>query len=56
MTSFINDQYKMCSSFSDDYANAIMIADRYGLTSEVIYEMTINGLSPIEALYEWDLI
>lgn len=46
----------MTLSISDQYKNAIEIADRYGLTSEIIYEMTVNRLSPIQALYEWDLI
>lgn len=36
-------------------SEAILLADKYNLTSEVIYLMD-NGYSPNEALAEWDLL
>lgn len=38
------------------FEEALMLADKYGLKSEVLYEIDVNGLSPIEALYEWDIL
>ena len=35
---------------------AISTAAKYKLQAEVIYEMDHNGLSPEEALSEWDII
>ena len=35
---------------------AITIAHEYGLEEEVIYEMDMNGCTPEEALYKWDLL
>lgn len=35
---------------------AISTAAKYKLQAEVIYEMDHNGLSPEEALSEWDIL
>ena len=35
---------------------AIITAAKYMLQAEVIYEMDHNGLSPEEALAEWDIL
>jgi hypothetical protein len=35
---------------------AIATAMKFGLQGEVIYEMDHNGLSPEEALSEWDIL
>ena len=34
---------------------ALAVAAKYGLIGEVIYEMDRKGLSPEEALSEWDI-
>ena len=38
------------------FEEALMLADKYGLKSEVFYEMDVNGLSPTEALFECDIL
>jgi len=35
---------------------ALAVAAKYGLIGEVIYEMDRKGLSPEEALSEWDIL
>lgn len=39
-----------------DKNDAIKIASEYGLEGEVKYSMNVLGMSPVEALIEWDLL
>lgn len=49
-------RYVSTESHSLTREEAITAATKYGLQGEVIYEMDHNGLSPEEALAEWDIL
>lgn len=35
---------------------ALAVAEKYGLTAEVAYEMDVHNCTPEEALAEWDIL
>lgn len=46
---------KIPSDVTSEQAAAIDLAEEYGLGAEVEYAMFVQGMSPEEALDEWDL-
>lgn len=43
-------------NLTSEQIKALTLAKEYGLENEVIYDMFNLGLSPVDALYDWDIL